>query len=249
MRLNLAWSDGDSQASRFGQQRPHEPLLTLAEGAALDAAPWFMDVPAFIRHDIARHCEVRTLRNGAAAHGPQALGLCGIASGAVGIRLHSAGSPVIDYLPAGTWLLDPSALAGGPPFMRIEAHHRATVARLPRDALAEILHRQPACVPAVQALGYAAVRRVTAILEDLARLPLGRRVARCVLRLCDDFGVAQADGIRIALAINQDELAQMARASRQRVNLELKSLEAAGVLRIAKEMVVRDRALLEAAAT
>lgn len=100
----------------------------------------------------------------------------------------------------------------------------------------------------MQALGYGLVRRLTVLLEDLARLPLRRRIARCVLRLCDNFGVAQAGGIRIALALNQDEIAQMVRASRQRVNLELKLLEAAGALRIARELVVCERALLEAAA-
>jgi len=249
MRLNLAWSDGDPRPSGFGQQRPHQPLLTLAERAGLDAAPWFQELPAAARNDIARHCEVRTLRSGSAVYGQEAPGLCGIASGAASIRLHTAGAGVIDYLPAGTWILDPSALAGGPPFLRIEAHRRATVARLPREALREVLHRHPACGTLMQALGYAAVRRVTPILDDLARLPLKSRVARCVLRLCDNFGAAQAEGTRIALVLHQDEIGQMARASRQRVNLELKALEAAGVLQVAKQIVVCDRALLEAAAS
>jgi CRP-like cAMP-binding protein len=248
MRPVLAWLGGDSPAMGFGQHRPHEPLLTWAERAALDAAPWLAAMPLAIRQDIERNCEVRTLRSGRAVCGPESAGLCGVASGAVGIRLQRPGSRVLDYVPAGTWVLDPSALAGGPPLLLLEAHRRATVARLPADALREVLRRHPAALPAMQGLGYASVHLVASILEDLASLALGRRVARCMLRLCDSFGLAQPDGTRIALALTQDEIAHMLRASRQRVNIELKSLEAAGILRIAKELVVCDRAALEAAA-
>ena len=249
MRTNLAWLDCDSPlVASFGQHRLREPLLTLAERAALDAAPWFAAIPLAIRRDIDRNCEVRTLRRGGAVYGPEAPGLCGIASGAVGVRLHGPGSRVLDYLPAGTWILDPSALAGGPPFMFLEAHPRATVVRLPCAVLGELLRRHPDAAPAMQALSYSAVRRLTPILEDLARLPLRPRLARCVLRLCDSFGIPQPDGTRIALALNQDEIAHMLRASRQRVNIELKSFEAAAALRIGKQLVVCQRAALEAAA-
>jgi CRP/FNR family transcriptional regulator, cyclic AMP receptor protein len=248
MRLNLAWSASDAQALSLGPHRPHEPSLSLPERAALNAGPWFAALPMVLRHDIMRSCEVRALRSGAAVYGAETPGLCGIAAGAVGIRLHSAGARILDYAPAGTWLLDPSALAGGPPLLALEAHRRATVVRLPCDVLCEVLRRHPGAAAALQALGYAAVRRVTPILEDLAGLPLRRKVARCVLRLCDSFGRAQPDGTRIALALSQDEIAQMLRASRQHVNYELKSLEAAGALRIAKELVVCERAALELAA-
>lgn len=249
MQPGLALVESEAPAASPGPRRLHEqPLMTRAECAALDAAPWFAALPAAIRQDIGRNWQVRTLRRGDTVFGLEAPGLCGIASGAVGLRLHSPGSRVFTYVPAGTWVLDPSALAGGPPFLHLEAHPRATVTRLPRAMLQEILKTHADAAPAMQALGYGLVRRVTSVLEDLAKLPLGRRLARGVLRLCDDFGVTQPDGTRIAFALNQDEIAHMLRASRQRVNMELKSLEALGALRIARELVVCDRAALQAAA-
>jgi CRP-like cAMP-binding protein len=248
-------SIGNWQAPRFARHRPAEPaltalptpLLTLAERAALNAAPWLAAMSLAVRHDVERNQEVRTLRSGATVYGQEEPGLCGVASGAVGIRLHGAESQVIDYVPAGTWILDPSALAGGPPLLALEAHRRATVVRLSCNGLRDILRWHPEAAPAMQALGYATVRRLTTILEELGRLPLKHRLARCMLRLCDNFGRAQEDGTRIALALNQDEIAHMLRASRQRVNYELKSLEAAGALMIAKELVICERAALEAA--
>jgi CRP/FNR family transcriptional regulator, cyclic AMP receptor protein len=247
MRLNLARSGDSAQAAGFGQERPLAPVFSLAERVALHAAPWFASMPMVIRHDIVRHCEVQRLRSGDPVYPPEAPALCGIVSGAAGIRLHGREARPIDYVPAGTWILDPSALAEGPSFLRVEAHGRATVVRLPRDVLRELLRRHPEAAPAMQDLGHTAVRRVAPILEELASLPLKRRLARCVLRLCDSFGRAQPGGMRITLALNQDEIAHMLRASRQRVNHELKSLEAAGALRVAKELFVCEREILEAA--
>jgi CRP-like cAMP-binding protein len=187
---------------------------------------------------------VRSLRAGAAAHGDEPPGLCGIASGAVCLRLESAGSHVLDYLPAGSWWLDPSVFADGAPLVRLEVHRRATVARLPRAALRELLRRHPEAVSALQGLGYSGVRRVTGVLQELAALPLRARLARCILRLADNFGRAEGDALRIALPIRQDAIAHMLHASRQRVNIELKALEAAGVLQVEKELRVLDRAAL-----
>jgi CRP/FNR family cyclic AMP-dependent transcriptional regulator len=248
MRPQLVWTGGGPQAESFGSRRPHEPLLTLAERAALDAAGFYAALPMATRRDIECSCEVRSLRRGAAVYGLEAPGLCGVASGVASIRLNRPGSRILDYVPAGTWLLDPSALAGGPPFMLVEAHRRATVARLPRDTFQQIFSRHPVAASAMQSLAYSAVRQLAPILEELASLPLRGRLIRCVLRLCDSFGIDEPDGRRIALALSQDELARMLFGSRQRVNAELKSLEAAGLLRIEKGIVVRERAALEHAA-
>jgi CRP-like cAMP-binding protein len=247
MRTNLAFSPDSPRAAHVGASRPTGAVFSLAERAALHAAPWFTAMSSVARHDVVRHCEVHKLRAGDIVYGPEAPGLCGIVSGAAGLRLQSPGSRLIDYVPAGTWILDPSALAGGAAFLKVQAHSRTTVVTLACDSLRELLQRHPDAAPAMQALGYNAVRRVAPILEELASLPLRRRLARCVLRLCDSFGRAQIDGTRIALALNQDEIAHMLRASRQRVNYELKSLEAAGALRIAKELFICERTILEAA--
>ncbi len=74
------------------------------------------------------------------------------------------------------------------------------------------------------------------------------RLARCLLRLVQAFGVAQCDGIRLALAIHQGELAGLVRASRQRLNLELNRLQAAGIVRIDKELLLTDLDALRALA-
>lgn len=229
----------------LGPRRANEALVALAERAVLRSAPWWPDMPPAVRHEFERHCELRALRSGAAV---DALGLIGVVSGALAVRLHRPGAQVLDYLPTGTWLLDAAVLAGGPPLLQLEAQGRTKLMVLPADALRELLRRHPAAAPALHALEHAGARRVAPILEDLASLPLRGRLARCVLRLCDSFGRAEAEGTRIALALSQDEIAQMLRASRQSVNSQLKALEAEGTLHIARELLVRRRAALECAA-
>lgn len=248
MQSSLALPDLASTSAGPARRPKVEPLLTLAERAGLDAAPWFSELAPPLRQEILRHCEVRSLRHEAAVYDDDAPGLCGVASGAVAVALAGAQSRVLYYVPAGTWVLDSAALFGGPPLLRLQAHRRATVARLPAEALRELLRRQPAAAAAMQALGHAAVCHLTPILQELAALPLRPRLARCLGRLCEGFGVAQPDGTRIRIALHQDEIAHMLYACRQRVNIELKLLEAAGVLRIGKELVVLDRAALQAAA-
>ena len=210
--------------ANLGARRAREALVALAERAVLRSAPWFADIPLAVRQEFERHCEVRSVRAGAAVEGFGAPGLYGIVSGALAVRLHRPGAQVLDYLSAGTWWLDTSVLAGGAPLLQLEGQGRTKVAVLPPEVLRELLRRHPAAAPSLHALAQAGMRRVAPILEDLASLPLRARLARCVLRLCDSFGRAEAEGTRIALALSQDEIAQMLRASRQSVNSQLKAL-------------------------
>jgi CRP/FNR family transcriptional regulator, cyclic AMP receptor protein len=244
----VAWPHAGWPGASFGARRTRDAVLALAERAALRASPWLGELPAPLRQEIEQQCEVRSLRSGAEGDPADTAGLLGIVSGAMALRLRRPGAAVLDYLPEGTWFLDPSVLAGGPPLLQLRAQGRTKIAVLAPQALREMLARYPAAAPALHALGFAGTRRVAPILEDLASLPLRTRLARCVLRLCDSFGRSEAEGTRIALALSQDEIAQMLRASRQSVNSQLKALEAEGALRIARELLVRRRAALEIAA-
>jgi CRP/FNR family cyclic AMP-dependent transcriptional regulator len=240
--------DAGDDAAGAGR-RPNEPLLTLAERATLGGAPWLAALPPWTAGELLRHCRVRNLRARdcvyLAGDGPA---LCGVASGALSVRLRRPHSEVLDYVPAGTWLVDAGRSAASGSLLVLEAHRRATVVMLSADQLADLARQYGGLQQSILELSWAFLARLMAILEELSTLPLKQRIARCLVRLCEGFGVEDDDGMRIALAINQTEMALMLRASRQRLNLELKALEAEGVLRVEKELVVLDRAALEAVA-
>lgn len=229
--------------------KPHEPLLTLAERKTLAAAPWLAGLPPWVAADVLQHCRVRNLRARdcvyLTGHGPA---LCGVASGALSVRLRRPHSEVLDYVPAGSWIVDAGRTAASGSLLLLEAHRRATVVTLSSDGLAELARHCGGLQQSVLEIGWAFMARLMAILEELSTLPLRARIARSLLRLCDSFGADEEEGTRVMLAINQTDMALMLRASRQRLNLELKSLESEGVLRVEKELLVLDRRALEAAA-
>jgi CRP-like cAMP-binding protein len=92
--------------------------------------------------------------------------------------------------------------------------------------------------PALLQLNHDRVAAQFEIFEELATLPLSARLARCIRRLCDRFGQSEAGATRIALALKQDDLADLIHVSRQRLNLQLKTFEAAGIIRVHRELLV-----------
>jgi CRP-like cAMP-binding protein len=106
--------------------------------------------------------------------------------------------------------------------------------------LSSLLRRHHGLEPALLQLNHDRVAAQFEVFEELTTLPLNIRLARCIRRLCDRFGQPEAGAIRIALPLTQDALADMIRVSRQRVNLQLKKLEAAGIIRVQRELVVAD---------
>lgn len=239
----LRW--GKSHNGGSNDPRAFEPLLTLSERAQLAGARWLQGLPEALRTEIMGQCRVRNLRAREcvqlAADGPA---LCGVASGTLGVRLRRPHSDILDYLPAGTWLVDGGRMAGARSLLMLEAHRRATVVTLPGELLMELARQHAGLVQPMLELSAGLIARLMEILEEHSALPLQQRVARWLLRLADRFGVAQEGCVRITLALNQTEMALMLRASRQRLNLALKSLEAAGILRVEKDLLLLDRAAL-----
>jgi CRP/FNR family cyclic AMP-dependent transcriptional regulator len=230
--------------------RTREPLLSFAERAALQAAPWLAALPGETRQELLQQCRVRILKANERVSGdPPGHALCGLASGVLGVRVRGPATSVVDYLAPGTWFVDAGALAGGTSCLVAEAHRRATVASLPAAPLLELARRHPALHPSLLALSGAITSRLFAILEDLAACSLKVRLARCLLRLADSFGVPERDGVRLALAVHQGHLAALVRASRPRLNRELNLLQAAGAVRIDKALLVTDLRALRAIAS
>lgn len=73
-----------------------------------------------------------------------------------------------------------------------------------------------------------------------------QRLSRVLLELATEHGVVAADGVELALALSQDELAGLSAASRESVARALGSLRSAGLVSTARRrLVVHDLAALE----
>lgn len=227
------------------------PLLTVQERAALLGHPWFAALASDLRQDLLRHCSVRRHAHGAPVLTEPDAGarLSAVVSGALRVSLRDAAAPALEYLPPGRWFVDPALFGGRAPLHVLQAQGRTAVVGIAADQLSLLLDRHRALQPALLQLNHDRVAALFHVAEELASLPLARRLANCLLRLCADFGQAGDGGVRIALPLRQDALAELIRVSRQRVNLQLKTLEAQGVLRVGRELVVLDADALRSRGT
>lgn len=225
--------------------------LTSDERAALEADPWFAGLSPALREEVLSRGQLRRVRHGGlvAARGQPAQEWLGIARGA--LRLGSvslAGRQIIHaYSRPGTWLGDTALVDGEPNPHDVNAQGEAVIVALRRQDFRDLLASHAELPVALLQLQCRRVRMLVDQVEAFATLPLAARLARQLLVLVRDFGVAAESGTRIALPLAQEDLAQLLGASRQRVNRELKQFEREGALRVESAgVVVLDGARLQA---
>lgn len=228
---------------------PDEPLLAAADRAALQGNPWFGALPLLVRHDLLRRCSVRRYRDGETVHpaGSPCQRLDAVVAGAVAIGMRQGLPSTLQYLPPGSWLVDPAMFGGGERKHLVVAGAKTTIVSIGAPELGDAMRVHPGLELALLRLSHDLVTAQCEILDELSILSLRVRLARCLLRLCERFGEADPRGTRIGLDLRQDALAVLVRASRARVNLHLKEMERSGALLVERQIVVLRPALLAAA--
>ena len=90
------------------------------------------------------------------------------------------------------------------------------------------------------------VRRTSEMIESVAFLTFGARLARLLLRLAESYGEAAGPGVRINLKLSQTDLGNLIASTRESVNRQLKAWSEEGVLALERgRITLLDRAALE----
>lgn len=235
---------------------PSSPVRLLPdERRAVETGRWFAGLPPLLRHDILARGFVRRYRHGwaCARRGSLAQEWACVARGAVRVGIVGASGRALSltYLKPGMWFGDVALLDGLPRPHDVLAHGDTTLLCVGKADFADLVSRHVELVGALLQLNCRRIRATFEQAEGMMQLPLPARLARQLQSLVRGWGEAHAHGVRIGLRLSQDELAQLLGASRQRVNLALRSLERQGVLRPdAAGLVVLDQhRLAEAAMT
>lgn len=93
------------------------------------------------------------------------------------------------------------------------------------------------------------LRQTSLALEEIALMDLPARLARLLLKLGQQYGVASKDGIRIRLKLTQTDLSTLVAATRESVNKQLRSWREDGLLKEeAGYLVIRGLQTLQAIA-
>ena len=126
----------------------------------------------------------------------------------------------------------------------LDRHKRSADAVAKTEVTGIVLHRgimidylkknTGACFSVIETL-CARVRNASSMFETLALTSAGARLARCILRLSEKWGMNTADGaIRIDHSISQSDLGEFSGLARENVNRYIKSWSADGLLNFNK---------------
>ncbi len=153
---------------------------------------------------------------------------------------------VLGVLGAGATFNDAAVFDLGPNSDSAVAVGPATIGLVPRNAMMELIENQPQVARAAVRLLAARQRSLTGIVEDLALRDVTQRVARLLLG-CIGRRPHMIEKAEMACAhITHQEIAAMVGSVREVVQRALKSLEAAGAIKVERTRVlVRDIAKLE----
>lgn len=157
-----------------------------------------------------------------------------VASGLVKVVVHSeAGDQIVLAALGPPEVLGELALIDeGPRSASVVAAEQTTVLMIPRTLLLDLMRRDNTLLEAMLKSVGALLRRLTEQTADLVFLDLGGRIAKLLLRLCDEHGRWVDGSMILDLHLNQTDLAQMVGASRPAVNRILQSYGARGIISI-----------------
>ncbi len=143
-----------------------------------------------------------------------------------------------------------AALSGQPYETTVETLERCRIDFISREDLLKLLERDPkACLGVAQALS----QELSGVVEHTRLLLLSQsaaeKLARLLIRWCDENGKRTANGIRINLGLTHEEMAQMICASRETVTRLLADLKRKQIVSLSgNAILVRNRKALELAA-
>lgn len=216
---------------------------------ALSADPWLRDLsPELVAHLQAMSLR-RRLRDGELlyARGDAAEGLYGVVRGRIRLSVPTPnGREVLFVLfEPGSWFGEVSMFDGEPRPQDARAIGDSEILLLPRLRFLALLDEHPDLYRGFTRLLCRKLRTVLDYVEDALTLPLAARLGKRLLQLAQVYGVDEADGRLIDLALPQDDLASMLGATRQSVSKELKAWEQQGWIGLRyRHVVLRDEAAL-----
>lgn len=221
------------------------PILTADERMALGSWRWFSSLSSSARHDLLRHSEVRRYLRGdvIVSRESKTAQWLGCAGGAVRIGTCDSNGrkAVLTYVQAGVWFAGPGLFDGGPSTHEATACGDTTILSIAQLDFMALLATNTELSAAVFRLQARHIRDLYEALDAINTLPLRLRLAKHLASLAHRHGVPAGiprNATRIGIRMAQDDLAQLVGSSRQRVNLELKQMERAGLIRVEQQNIV-----------
>lgn len=165
--------------------------------------------------------------------------LMGVLAGRIKISVHSADGKeiVLNMLGAGSIFGEIALLDGKERTADATAMEPTSLVVLERRDFLPFIERHPAIATRLMALLCERLRWVSDLYEEMIFLNLPARLARRTMRLMDRFGARGGAGAAVDLKISQQELGNIAGATREAVNKVLRDWEEQELIRLARNRV------------
>jgi CRP/FNR family cyclic AMP-dependent transcriptional regulator len=213
--------------------------------AFLAGVPLFASLAEQERLALAEACRVRTFPPGEALfhQGDAGHALYILRSGQVKIvRLAPGGTETILAIRgAGECVGALSLVDGEPRATAAVALEEVEALVLPREEFRALVERRTEVAFAVMAALAQTARRRSEQVQDALLLDVPHRLAKKLLELAEQHGVATPEGIQIRMPLTQGDLAQMVGAARPTVNKYLIRLQNEGILTAKRGKIVLHR--------
>ena len=145
---------------------------------------------------------------------------------------HGGGDTALAVMGPGEVFGEVALLDGCPRSATVTTIDRCETAFIDQHAFQELLLANPRLAIRLLSLLARRLRQLTERVEDRAFLQLEARLAKQLVQLAEEYGGPLADGgVRIPLAISQQDLGNLVNATRESVNKQLREWTKTGVLR------------------
>lgn len=219
-----------------------ELRLTLQEKASVLENTWFATMSPALRHAIFACATTRRVHAGAVVwqEGAAATGWYCVASGGlISYKSRRHGRRVaVDSVAPGEWLGDLALAEREPVAHDTIAWTRSTLLCVSPHGFHELRNQFPELDAARARLYATRERQMAGLLGEAVSLPIRERTHRMLMRMAARFGEEDGGDLRIAVPMTQQTLADLVRASRQRVNGSLQELQEQGALRLERHHMV-----------
>ncbi|WP_179401535.1 Crp/Fnr family transcriptional regulator [Burkholderia guangdongensis] len=200
----------------------------------LDTQPWFAALPPALRAALLSHASLRRLPAGRALfrRGDPPCGLYAVLSGSLTIGAVDAHGKeaLLTVAEPPTWFGEIAVFDGRPRTHDAIALEDSLLLNVPHAPLVELLDATPVWWRHVALLMAQKLRLSFLSVEAMSMMPAAQRLAMRLLMIVDGYGGISVGRTRIRLP--QEKLAAMLSLTRQTTNQLLKSLEAAGAVRV-----------------
>ena len=211
---------------------------------------WFESIPEPLLDELIRQVRIIILEPNTYVWSiaDQTTSVYGVLSGRVRTGIASAQGHefAINDCEPGAWLGAPCLVNDGGRVIEAKTLRSSELLVISRQAMLRLADQWPLLYRNILRHNVEESRGLYVLLTGMAFYPLRARVAGRLLELIKDRGVAVDEGILLTSKLNQNDFAQLAAGSRQRVNKIFREWDKMGMIEYQSDrLLIRDVAALE----